>query len=208
MINKRKKYTLTTIIVIIILSIVAGLGFSAVHFIQKSEVKHSKISTPSKSSNASQKEEKKKETSENDPTKGSLLELDTKEITEFLKAYYNRKDLGENRARYQTYMTPALYSTVVEQEDDPVAQRLKGLVVNQKYTSSEIYVDQEHKKAICKVYYSNENLDHLPTPASPDPERFTMKNNQNIELSFQKTDEGYLVDSLSYLIFGENTNGK
>lgn len=207
MINKKKKYIMLTSLVLVVLGIVSALGFSAVHLVQKSQVRQTEHSSAQKTS-SSKKEEIKEGETENEVTKGPLSTLNSEEITEFLEAYYTKKDLGENQARYQSFMTPALYSTVVEQEEDPVALRLKGLVINQKYTSSEIYIDQENNQAICKVYYSNENLDHLPTTASPDPERYTMKNNQNIALSFKKTDKGYLVDALSYLTLGENTDGK
>ena len=204
-----------TSLVLVVLGIVTALGFSAVHLVQKSQVRQTEHSSAQKSS-SSKKEEVKENETENKVTKGPLSALNSEGITEFLEAYYTKKDLGENtkkdlgenQSRYQSFMTPALYSTVVEQEEDPVALRLKGLVINQKYTSSEIYIDQENNQAICKVYYSNENLDHLPTTASPDPERYTMKNNQNIALSFKKTDKGYLVDTLSYLTLGENTDGK
>lgn len=207
MINKKKKYIMLTSLVLVVLGIVSALGFSAVHLVQKSQVRQTEHSSAQKTS-SSKKEEIKEGETENEVTKGPLSTLNSEEITAFLEAYYTKKDLGKNQSRYQSFMTPALYSTVVEQEEDPVALRLKGLVINQKYTSSEIYIDQENKQAICKVYYSNENLDHLPTTASPDPERYTMKNNQNIALSFKETDKGYLVDTLSYLTLGENTDGK
>lgn len=207
MINKKKKYIMLTSLVLVVLGIVSALGFSAVHLVQKSQVRQTEHSSAQKTS-SSKKEEIKEGETENEVTKGPLSTLNSEEITAFLEAYYTKKDLGENQSRYQSFMTPALYSTVVEQEEDPVALRLKGLVINQKYTSSEIYIDQENKQAICKVYYSNENLDHLPTTASPDSERYTMKNNQNIALSFKETDKGYLVDTLSYLTLGENTDGK
>lgn len=207
MINKKKKYIMITSLVLVVLGIVSALGFSAVHLVQKSQVRQTEHSSAQKTS-SSKKEKIKEGETENEVMKGPLSTLNSEEITAFLVAYYTKKDLGENQSRYQSFMTPALYSTVVEQEEDPVALRLKGLVINQKYTSSEIYIDQENKQAICKVYYSNENLDHLPTTASPDPECYTMKNNQNIALSFKETDKGYLVDTLSYLTLGENTDGK
>lgn len=196
-----------TALFIIVAGIVITLGFSAVQLFQKSQYKKTEQSSVQITS-SSKKEEVKKTETKDKTEKSSLSTLNSEEIATFLEAYYTKKDLGENQLRYQPFMTQALYYTVVEQEKDPVAVRLKGLVINQKYTSSEIYIDQENNQAICKVYYSNENLDHLPTTASPDPERYTMQNNQNISLTFKKTDKGYLVDSLSYLTLGENIDGK
>lgn len=207
MINKKKKYIMLTSLVLVVLGIVTALGFSAVHVVQKSQVEQ-KAPSSAQSSSSSKKEEAKESETEGKTENGSLSALTSEEIEVFLEAYYTKKDLGENQSRYKIFMTPALYSTVVDQEEDPAALRLRGLVINQKYISSEIYIDQENSQAICKVYYSNENLDHLPTTALPEPERYTMKNNQNIALSFEKTEKGYFIDSLSYLTLGENTDGK
>lgn len=58
-------------------------------------------------------------------------ELTTSTVKKFLIAYYTKKDLGENRNRYEPLVTSAMYNELVNVEKQPVNQAYKGYVVNQ-----------------------------------------------------------------------------
>ena len=65
------------------------------------------------------------------------------QVKQFLLNYYTKKDLGENRKRYKEYMTDALYQQTVSTEDEPQNQTYKGFVVDFKFKTAEIYINQE-----------------------------------------------------------------
>lgn len=82
-------------------------------------------------------------------------DLTTKEVKDFLIAYYTKKDLGENRNRYSPLVTVSMYNELVETENEPVNQAYKGYIVNQVFDSAEIYVDTENSSAIAIVSYKS-----------------------------------------------------
>ncbi|MDJ9023254.1 hypothetical protein OHN03_14360, partial [Enterococcus faecalis] len=47
-------------------------------------------------------------------------ELTTSTVKKFLIAYYTKKDLGENRNRYEPLVTSAMYNELVNVEKQPV----------------------------------------------------------------------------------------
>ena len=68
-------------------------------------------------------------------------ELTTSTVKNFLIAYYTKKDLGENRNRYEPLVTSAMYNELVNVEKQPVNQAYKGYVVNQVLDTYKIYID-------------------------------------------------------------------
>lgn len=85
--------------------------------------------------------------------------LTQKQIKEFLLNYYTKKDLGENRNRYKEYMTDALYQQTIAKENEPTTQTYKGFVVDFKFKSAVIYINDESNQAIAQVTYVNTLLD-------------------------------------------------
>ena len=55
-------------------------------------------------------------------TKAEGSELTQEYVKEFLTAYFNKQDLGENRNRYLPYMTEAAYNQEVNSDDEPSVQ--------------------------------------------------------------------------------------
>lgn len=88
-------------------------------------------------------------------TVSNTEKLTQKQVQSFLIAYYTKKDLEENRNRYQPFMTESMYNQEVSKENDSVAQAYKGYVVDFKLKESEIYIDAKTNTAIAKVRYTN-----------------------------------------------------
>lgn len=100
----------------------------------------------------------KKENAENQEAKSEQV-LTQEQVKEFLLNYYTKKDLGENRNRYKDYMTDGLYKQQIAKEEEPVNQTYKGFVIDFKFKSAEIFIDQEKLQVITQVNYVNTLLD-------------------------------------------------
>ena len=99
----------------------------------------------------------KKENAENQEAKSEQV-LTQEQVKEFLLNYYTKKDLGENRNRYKDYMTDGLYKQQIAKEE-PVNQTYKGFVIDFKFKSAEIFINQEKLQVITQVNYVNTLLD-------------------------------------------------
>ena len=82
-------------------------------------------------------------------------QLTQAQVEDFLMAYFTKKDLGENRKRYKEYMTEALYNQEVAKEEEPVNKTYQGFVVDFKYKSAQVFIDDKDKTALAVVKYSN-----------------------------------------------------
>ena len=91
-------------------------------------------------------------------TKAEGSELTQEYVKEFLTAYFNKQDLGENRNRYLPYMTEAAYNQEVNSEEEPSVQTYKGYVVDTQLKSSTIYIDQENNVVLAQVRYTQTQL--------------------------------------------------
>ena len=92
-------------------------------------------------------------------SKAEGSELTQEYVKEFLTAYFNKQDLGENRNRYKEYMTDGLYKQTIAKEEEPVSQTYKGFVVDFQFKSAEIYINQDKLQVIAQVNYVNTLLD-------------------------------------------------
>lgn len=120
-------------------------------------------------------------------------ELTSKQVQKFLVAYYTKKDLGENRNRYEPLVTEAMLNELDAEEKQPVNQAYKGYVVNQVLDSAEIYVNSEENTVICTVTYKNTQRVKQGT----DDEALRNQSNQEaIKLTFLKQGKQYLVNKL------------
>lgn len=102
--------------------------------------------------------EQKKENAKNQEEKSEQV-LTQEQVKEFLLNYYTKKDLGENRNRYKDYMTDGLYKQTIAKEEEPVNQTYKGFVIDFKFKSAEIFINQEKLQVITQVNYVNTLLD-------------------------------------------------
>jgi len=197
MVNKTK----ASLLIVGLVGIVSLLIFGMVMFFSSLSSPKSKTEaqpTTSQSSSVQKSEESKNEEEKNKEDPKGLLKLDKASIEEFLQKYLTYKYLGDNRNQYKPYMTSDLFNAVVAQEEKPVNQAQKELIVNQKFDNANIYIDEKDESAICQVYFTNDNLQQKPTVSNPDPKSYTMPNNQGLKLSFIKEGNHYLVSAISY----------
>lgn len=197
MVNKTK----ASLLIISLVGIVALLIFGLVMFFSSLSSPKNKTEakpTTSQSSSVQKSEESKQGEEKNKEDPKGLLKLDNASIEEFLQKYLTYEYLGDNRNQYKPYMTLDLFNAVVAQEEKPVNQAQKELIVNQKFDSANIYIDEKDESAICQVYFTNDNLQQEPTVSEPNPKSYTMPNNQEFKLSFIKAGNHYLVSAISY----------
>ncbi len=138
---------------------------------------------------------KKKNTVE--PVKKEVVEkkkeLTSDRVNKFLIAYYTKKDLGENRNRYEPLVTEAMLNELTAEENQPVNQAYKGYVVNQVLDSAEIYVNSEENTVICTVTYKNTQRVKKGTD---DGALRNQSNQEAIKLTFLKQGKQYVVNKL------------
>lgn len=140
-----------------------------------------------KSSGIKQNAPKKQDKTEEKPV------VTSKMVTAFLLAYYTKKDLGENRNRYEPLVTTSMFNQLKKQEEEPVNQAYKGYIVNQVFDSADIYINVDKDSAICVVRYKNTQR----TKKGTDEHALLNQSNQEaIQLTFQKQGKSYLVDKI------------
>lgn len=130
-------------------------------------------------------------------------ELSKDDVEDFLIAYFTKKDLGENRARYEKYMTKTMYKQEVAVEEEPVNQTYKGYVVDFKYDSSEIYINQDKLTVLAKVSYKSTYL------AKQNDYTNAQKNiptNLNLKLTYIKQGNKLLVNNLTTIVLTDTNN--
>ena len=148
-----------------------------------SKVGHSKKVTEVQATKIASKQKKEK-------TKALTNDI----VNDFLVKYYTRKKLGENRNRYRPLMTDAMYTQAVNNEELPVNQAYKGYIVDQVFSKSDNYINQENLTVICHVSYKNTQLQKLGTKENA---LLDQNNETTIQLVFTKEGDKYLVNSMS-----------
>lgn len=125
---------------------VAGIltGFGVGQLINKQEVKNEPRQADTVKKTIEEKTKKK--------------ELSSKDVENFLIAYYTKKDLSENRKRYKPFMTSSMYTQETEIEELPINQAYKGYVINQVFDEADIYIDSENLVALVEVKFHNTQL--------------------------------------------------
>lgn len=121
------------------------------------------------------------------------VELTSGTVNKFLVAYYTKKDLGENRNRYEPLVTEAMFNELTAEENQPVNQAYKGYVVNQVLDIAEIYVNSEKNTVICTVSYKNTQRVKQGTD---DGALKNQSNQEAIKLTFIKQGKQYVVNKL------------
>ncbi|MDT2401778.1 hypothetical protein P7D43_05280 [Enterococcus avium] len=126
--------------------------------------------------------------------KSKKKELTSKDVQNFLIAYYTKKDLSENRKRYKPFMTTAMYTQETDIEDLPINQAYKGYVINQVFDEANIYIDSENLVALVEVKYHNTQLVEKGTTEGAlvdTPETQTLK------LTFTEENKRFKVNNIN-----------
>lgn len=130
-------------------------------------------------------------------SKAEGSELTQEYVKEFLTAYFNKQDLGENRNRYLPYMTEAAYNQEVNSEEEPSVQTYKGYVVDTQMKSSIIYIDQENNVAIAQVRYTQTQLQKKYDYTNA---QTNVGSSRTIRIRFSKQDGKYLVNHIDPIL--------
>ena len=148
---------------------------------------------------AQNKAKKEAETTQQE-TKAEGSELTQEYVKEFLTAYFNKQDLGENRNRYLPYMTEAAYNQEVNSEEEPSVQTYKGYVV---LKSSTIYIDQENNVALAQVRYTQTQLQKKYDYTNA---QTNVGSSRTIRIRFSKQDGKYLVNHIDPILIVDSLN--
>lgn len=130
-------------------------------------------------------------------TKAEGSELTQEYVKEFLTAYFNKQDLGENRNRYLPYMTEAAYNQEVNSEEEPSVQTYKGYVVDTQLKSAIIYIDQENNVALAQVRYTQTQLQKKYDYTNA---QTNVGSSRTIRIRFSKQDGKYLVNHIDPIL--------
>jgi hypothetical protein len=136
-------------------------------------------------------------------SKAEGSELTQEYVKEFLTAYFNKQDLGENRNRYLPYMTEAAYNQEVNSEEEPSVQTYKGYVVDTQMKSSTIYIDQENNVAIAQVRYTQTQLQKKYDYTNA---QTNVGSSRTIRIRFSKQDGKYLVNHIDPILIVDSLN--
>ena len=139
----------------------------------------------------------KQEAETTQETKAEGSELTQEYVKEFLTAYFNKQDLGENRNRYLPYMTEAAYNQEVNSEEEPSVQTYKGYVVDTQMKSSTIYIDQENNVALAQVRYTQTQLQKKYDYTNA---QTNVGSSRTILIRFSKQDGKYLVNHIDPIL--------
>ena len=151
---------------------------------------------------AQNKAKKEAETTQQE-TKAEGSELTQEYVKEFLTAYFNKQDLGENRNRYLPYMTEAAYNQEVNSEEEPTVQTYKGYVVDTQMKSAIIYIDQENNVALAQVRYTQTQLQKKYDYTNA---QTNVGSSRTIRIRFSKQDGKYLVNHIDPILIVDSLN--
>ena len=136
-------------------------------------------------------------------TKAEGSELTQEYVKEFLTAYFNKQDLGENRNRYLPYMTEAAYNQEVNSEEESSVQTYKGYVVDTQMKSSTIYIDQENNVVLAQVRYTQTQLQKKYDYTNA---QTNVGSSRTIRIRFSKQDGKYLVNHIDPILIVDSLN--
>lgn len=118
-------------------------------------------------------------------------------VKDFLVAYYTKKELEANRKLYKPFMTNSLYQQEISLEADPINQAYKGYVVDFKFQTADIYIDDTQLTALVKVRYTNTLL---AEKGNYDNAQKDVVNEVDIKLTYVKQNGKYLLNQKTPLV--------
>lgn len=153
----------------------------------------------------SQKESKKDEpVKTTQKKKEDVKTLTSNNVSDFLIAYYTKKDVGENRERYEPLTTTYMFNELVDREKQPVNQAYKGYIVNQVFERADIYVDDVNSTAIALVTYKYTKRAHKKTDEGA---LLNQTEQEAIKITFLKQGKTFLVNKINYVSLTEPQEG-
>lgn len=136
--------------------------------------------------------------------KEAKKELTTKIVNDFLTAYYTKKDVGENRNRYEPLVSVAMFNELKAQEEQPINQAYKGYIVNQVFDRADIYVDTIKSTAVCLVNYTYTHRSEKNTDRNA---LLNQNESEAIKIEFQKEGKKFIVNKIDYVSLTEIDSG-
>lgn len=118
-------------------------------------------------------------------------------VKDFLVAYYTKKELEANRKLYKPFMTDSLYQQEISLEADPINQAYKGYVVDFKFQTADIYIDDTQLTALVKVHYTNTLL---AEKGNYDKAQKDVVNEVDVKLTYVKQNGKYLLNQKTPLV--------
>lgn len=131
-------------------------------------------------------------------------ELTTKVVNDFLTAYYTKKDVGENRNRYEPLVSVAMFNELKAQEEQPINQAYKGYIVNQVFDRADIYVDTVKSTAVCLVNYTYTHRSEKNTDRNA---LLNQNETEAIKIEFLKEGKKFIVNKIDYVSLTEIDSG-
>ena len=136
--------------------------------------------------------------------KEAKKELTTKIVNDFLTAYYTKKDVGENKNRYEPLVSVAMFNELKAQEEQPINQAYKGYIVNQVFDRADIYVDTIKSTAVCLVNYTYTHRSEKNTDRNA---LLNQNESEAIKIEFQKEGKKFIVNKIDYVSLTEIDSG-
>lgn len=125
------------------------------------------------------------------------VQLTQEVVKDFLVAYYTKKEIEANRKLYKPFMTDSLYQQEISLEADSINQAYKGYVVDFKFQTADIYIDDTQLTALVKVRYTNTLL---AEKGNYDKAQKDVVNEVDIKLTYVKQNGKYLLNQKTPLV--------
>lgn len=126
--------------------------------------------------------------------------LTQEEVSDFLIAYYTKKEIEENRNRYKPFMTTGLYQAELDIEASSVNQAYKGYVVDFQFKDADIYIDEERLIVLVRARFTNTLL---AEKGNYDKAQRDVLNEVSLKLTYVEQNGKYLVNQKAPLILTE-----
>lgn len=125
----------------------------------------------------------------------SNSQIASRQVTEFLKAYFTKDKVGSNREDYQPYLTEQAYQEELANEEKPGFKVRTSLMQNFRYKSSKIYVGTEEPVVFSTVTYE---YDSVSQKKREEDQQKTVRttNSYSLKLTYKDVDGKQLIDKI------------
>jgi hypothetical protein len=125
----------------------------------------------------------------------SNSQIASRQVTEFLKAYFNKDKVGSNREDYQPYLTEQAYQEEMANEEEPGFKVRTSLMQNFRYKSAKIYVGTEEPVVFATVTY---DYDSVSQKKREEDQQKTVRttNSYSLKLTYKEVDGKQLINKI------------
>jgi len=122
-------------------------------------------------------------------------QIANRQVSVFLKAYFNKDKVGSNREDYQPYLTKQAYQEEVANEEEPGFKVRTSLMQNFRYKSSKIYVGTDEPVVFATVTYE---YDSVSQKKREEDQQKTIRttNSYSLKLTYKEVDGKQLIDKI------------